>query len=331
MNLRRISIIYLIILSIFSLFIGAINFNLIDLFNNSENLETLLISRLPRLITVLLTAMALSTAGLMMQKLTMNNFVSPSTGATISSSQLGIAISLVFLPNSSLLFKSIFSFTFSIIGTLVFVYFVNKMNFRNKVMVPLVGIMFSFIISGITSFLSYKYEFSQAISTWLIGSFSLILRGRYEILMITLPLFVISIIFANHFNIVSMGRAMASNLGVSYNKILTLGLIISSVLTASTVVVVGSISYIGLIIPNIVSIYKGDNIKDTLFDVNLLGMCYLLTCDVISRLIIKPYELPVGLVSGILGSIIFIFLIFKKLKIKPFLKLGMIKKVGLYD
>lgn len=331
MKFRKFSIVYLTILSVLSLFIGAINFNLIDLFLNSQSLETLLISRLPRLISVLLTAQALSLAGLIMQKLTMNNFVSPSTGATISSSQLGIAISLVFLPNSSLFFKSAFSFAFSILGTLVFVYFVNKMNFKNKVMVPLVGIMFGFIISGFTSFLSFKYGFSQTMSTWLIGSFSLILRGRYEMLMITLPLVLISTIYATHFNIVSMGKNMASNLGVSYNKILVLGLVISSLLTASTVIVVGGISYIGLIIPNIISIYKGDNIKDTLFDVNLLGMCYLLTCDVIARLLITPYELPVELVSGVLGSIIFIFLILKKLKAKPFLKLEKIKKVGFHE
>ena len=319
--MRKFLLVYLIILSVLSLFIGAINFNLIDLFTNNESLETLLISRFPRLITVLLTATALSTAGLIMQKLTMNNFVSPSTGATIYSSQLGIAISLVFLPNSSLFFKSTFSFLFSILGTLIFVYFVNKMNFKNKVMVPLIGIMFGFIISGFTSFLSFKHGFSQTMATWLIGSFSLILRGRYEILMITLPLVVLSIIFARHFNIVSMGKNMANNLGVSYNKILVLGLVMSSLLTASTVVVAGSISYIGLIIPNIISLYKGDNIKDTLFEVNLLGMSYLLTCDVIARLLIAPYELPVELVSGVLGSIIFIFLIYKKLKVRSFFKI----------
>lgn len=326
MKFRKILVIYLIILSTLSLFIGAIDFNLIDLFNNSQSLDTLLISRLPRLIAVILTAMALSTSGLIMQKLTMNNFVAPSTGATISSAQLGIAISLILLPSSTLLFKSIFSFIFAILGTLLFVYFVNKMNFKNKVMVPLIGIMFGYIISGFTSFLAFKFGFTQTMSTWLIGNFSMIIKGRFEIVMITLPLIILSFIYANHFNIVSMGRDMAHNLGVLYNYILVLGLMITSILTASTVVVVGSISYIGLIIPNIISIYKGDNIKDTLFDVNILGACYLLTCDIFARIIIHPYELPVELVSGILGSFIFIILLLRNIYKKPFTMFNIFKR-----
>lgn len=190
------------------------------------------------------------------------------------------------------------------------------MNFKNKVMVPLVGIMFGYILSGLTQFLAFSFDLTQTLSTWMVGNFSLILRGRYEIVYITLPLIIVAYIYAKYFNIVGMGKDMSKNLGVSYNFILILGLAISSILAASTVVVVGSISYVGLIIPNIVSLFQGDDIKKTLVNTSLVGATYLLFCDIVARLIIFPYELPVELVSGVIGSIIFIILLLDRAGVK---------------
>lgn len=116
-------------------------------------------------------------------------------------------------------------------------------------MVPLVGIMFGNVIGGITSFLAYKYEATQALSSWLVGHFSLVLRGRYEIVYLVVPLVFIAFLYANHFNIVGMGKDFSKNLGVNYNLVLFLGLSIAAMISASIVVVVGSISYIGLIVP----------------------------------------------------------------------------------
>lgn len=181
-------------------------------------------------------------------------------------------------------------------------------------MVPLVGIMFGNVIGGLTSFLAYKYEMTQALSTWLVGSFSTVLRGQYELVYLTVPLVIIAFIFANHFNIVGMGRDFSQNLGISYNKILFMGLTIAAVLTASVVVVVGAISYIGLIVPNLVAMFKGDKIQGTLVDTALFGALFVLVCDMIGRTVIKPYELPIELIVGILGSILFIGLLFYRLK-----------------
>lgn len=115
-------------------------------------------------------------------------------------------------------------------------------------MVPLVGIMFGNVIGGITNYLAYKYEMTQALSSWLVGHFSLVLRGRYEIVWLVVPLVILAFVFANHFNIVGMGRDFSKNLGVPYNLVLFMGLTIAAMITASVVVVVGSISYIGLIV-----------------------------------------------------------------------------------
>ena len=121
-------------------------------------------------------------------------------------------------------------------------------------------------------------------------------------------------LFANHFNIVGLGKDFSKNLGVPYNLVLFSGLTIAAMITASIVVVVGSISYIGLIVPNVVAMYKGDKIRGTLVDTALFGAIFVLVCDMIGRVVIAPYELPIELIVGILGSLIFIALLFYRLK-----------------
>ncbi len=180
-------------------------------------------------------------------------------------------------------------------------------------MVPLVGIMFGNVVGGITSYLSLKYEMSQALSSWLVGHFSLVIQGRYEIVYLVVPLVIIAFIFANHFNIVGMGKDFSQNLGVNYNLVLFMGLSIAAMITASIVVVVGSISYIGLIVPNLVTMFKGDKLRGTLIDTALTGSIFVLVCDIISRVVIAPYELPIELIIGILGSIIFIGMLIYRL------------------
>ena len=181
-------------------------------------------------------------------------------------------------------------------------------------MVPLVGIMFGNVIGGVTNFLAYKYEVTQALSTWLVGHFSRVLKGRYEIVYLTVPLVILAFIFANHFNIVGMGKDFSKNLGVPYNLVLFAGLTIAAMITASIIVVVGSISYIGLIVPNVVAMFKGDKIRGTLVDTALFGALFVLVCDIIGRVIIMPYELPIELIVGILGSLIFVALLIYRLK-----------------
>ena len=305
----------LIALSIISLFVGVIDVCINDILNgNSQVLMIFITSRLPRLLAILCTGMGMSVAGLIMQQLCMNKFVSPTTGATISSAQFGILLALLFMPNSTLWQRAGFAFVFAVLGTWIFVWFIQKVHYKDVVMVPLVGIMFGNVIGGITNFLAYKYEMTQALSTWLVGHFSMVLKGRYEIVYMVVPLIIIAFIFANHFNIVGMGKDFSKNLGVSYNAILFMGLTIAAMITASIVVVVGSISYIGLIVPNIVAMFKGDKIRGTLIDTALFGAIFVLVCDMIGRIVIMPYELPIELIVGILGSIIFIVMLLYRLR-----------------
>lgn len=307
-------LISLVLLSIVSIFVGVIDISPSSLLaGHAEQLRILLISRLPRLLAVLCTGVGMSVAGLIMQQLCMNKFVSPTTGATISSAQLGILLALLFMPKSTLWDRAFFAFVCAVLGTWGFVWFIQRIQFKDIVMVPLVGIMFSNVIGGVTNYLAYKFEMTQALSSWLVGHFSMVLRGRYELVYLVVPLVVLAFIFANHFNIVGMGRDFSSNLGVNYNLVLLMGLTIAAMITAS-VVVVGSISYIGLIVPNLVAMFKGDKIRGTLVDTALLGALFVLACDVIGRIVIAPYELPIELIIGILGSLLFIALLLYRLR-----------------
>ena len=305
----------LLILSILSLFIGVIDLDALSLLSGDVwQLRIFIISRLPRLLALLCTGIGMSVAGLIMQQLCMNKFVSPTTGATISSAQFGILLALLFMPDSTLWGRALFAFAAAVAGTWGFVWFIQRIQFKDVVMVPLIGIMFSNIIGGITNFLAYKFEMTQALSTWLTGHFSLVLKGRYELVYLAVPLVILAFLYANHFNIAGMGRDFSKNLGVNYNVILFMGLTIAAMITASVVVVVGAVSYIGLIVPNVVSLFKGDNIRGTLADTALFGALFVLVCDMAGRIVIAPYELPIELIIGIIGSILFIMLLFYRLR-----------------
>lgn len=306
--------IVLVLASFASLFVGVLDMDLSGLWSgDASQWQTLLVSRIPRLLAILCTGIGMSVAGLIMQQLCMNKFVSPTTGATIQSAQLGVLLALVFVPSMGLLGRSLFAFLTATIGTLIFVWFIQRIQFKDVVMVPLVGIMFGYIITGVTNYIAFSFDLNQALDTWLVGHFSLVIQGRYELVLMVVPLVIIAYIFANHFNIVGMGRDFSNNLGVHYKPILVGGLMIASFITASIVVTVGSISYIGLIVPNIVAMFKGDKIRGTLIDTGLFGALFVLACDLIARTIIAPFELPIDLIVGIVGSIVFIALLLYRL------------------
>ena len=323
--------IMLFVLSILSLFIGVIDIDLHSLMTGADGMEMkiFLLARIPRLLAILCTGVGMSVAGLIMQQLCMNKFVSPSTGATIQSAQFGILLSLVFIPTIGLWGRVLLAFAASILGTWIFVWFVQKIQFKNTVLVPLIGIMFGNVLGGITSFIAYKYEATQQLSTYFVGSFALIIKGNYELVWLAVSLVVLAFIFANYFNIVGMGKDFSENLGVNYKFVLFFGLTIASMITASVVTIVGQISYIGLIVPNIVAMFKGDKIKGTLVDTALFGAIFVLICDMIARSVIMPYELPIELIVGTLGSLLFIaMLIYKLNHVKKVIRFRKAKEVS---
>ncbi|MCL4565961.1 iron ABC transporter permease [Campylobacter coli] len=309
----NILLILLVVFGIISLFIGVIRINLDDIFSlSTTQLEIILLTRIPRLIAILLTGMSLSICGLIMQQLTQNKFVSPTTAGTMDCAKFGILISLIFFTGASFFTQTIIASVFALLGSFIFIQILRKIKLKDVIFVPLIGLMFGGIINAITTFFAYALNYIQNIQDWLQGSMANVMQGNYELLYISLPLFILAYFLAHKITIAGMGEDLALNLGVSYNTILFLGLIIVSIITSVVIVSIGVIPFLGLIIPNLVAIYRGDNLKKNLIYIALCGALFLLICDIISRLVIFPFEMPLSITTGVLGSLIFIFLLLKR-------------------
>ncbi|MFK0348205.1 enterochelin ABC transporter permease CeuB [Campylobacter coli] len=309
----NILLILLVVFGIISLFIGVIRINLDDIFSlSTTQLEIILLTRIPRLIAILLTGMSLSICGLIMQQLTQNKFVSPTTAGTMDCAKFGILISLIFFTGASFFTQTIIASVFALLGSFIFIQILRKIKLKDVIFVPLIGLMFGGIINAITTFFAYALNYIQNIQGWLQGSMANVMQGNYELLYISLPLFILAYFLAHKITIAGMGEDLALNLGVSYNTILFLGLIIVSIITSVVIVSIGVIPFLGLIIPNLVAIYRGDNLKKNLIYIALCVALFLLICDIISRLVIFPFEMPLSITTGVLGSLIFIFLLLKR-------------------
>ena len=272
----------------------------------------MLVSRFPRLISILVAGSAMSICGLIMQQISQNKFVSPTTGATIDSAKLGIVIAMILVPSATTIQKAIIAFVFALGGTLLFMTFLRNLKIKNVVFVPLVGIMFGNIIGSITTYIGYEYDIMQNVNSWMQGNFSMILKGNYELLYLSIPLMVVAFLYAHKFTVAGMGEDFATNLGLDYKKVVNIGLVIVSIVTVCVVIIAGEIPYIGLIVPNLVSLYKGDNVHENILDTAIFGAIFVLICDILARIIVYPYELSVGLTVGVIGSGIFLYLILRR-------------------
>jgi len=246
-----------------------------------------------------------------MQSLTNNKFVSPTTAGTLEGARLGIILSLLLIPAAGMFLMGIFAFVFTMLTTLVFILMLERIKIKNSTLVPLIGIIYGGIIGSVALFIAMQMDMVQNAVTLMIGDFSLVLSGHYEIIFLTIPLIIIAYIYANRFMIAGVGEDFAKNLGLNYRLTINIGLVIVAMITTLVLLVAGVIPFLGLIVPNIVTIFLGDNVKRTLPVTALAGGLFLLICDVLARLIIFPYEIPVSLVVGIIGAAIFIVLLIR--------------------
>ncbi|MFT5808138.1 MAG: iron complex transport system permease protein [Moritella dasanensis] len=299
----------LVLLSIASVFFGVADLSLTAILaGDTDAIELLLISRLPRLLAILLSGAGLSIAGLIMQQISQNRFASPSTSGTIECAMLGYVLSLVFLGHGDSL---LLIFGMAIAGTLVFIQFIHRIQFKNAIYVPLIGIIFGNVVSSAATFVAYKYDAVQNLSAWTVANFASILQGNYELLYIALPISIISYWYATRLSAVGMGKDFATNIGLNYKQVLFIGIILVSVMSASVVMIVGQLPFLGLIVPNLVAQFYGDSLRKNIPLTAIIGAILILLCDVVGRVIIFPYEIPISMIISILGGSVFIFFIVK--------------------
>ncbi|WP_270811607.1 ABC transporter permease [Exiguobacterium sp. CinTr1] len=295
-------------LAVLSLFTGVYDLS------RTDGFDMFWITRVPRTVALMLTGAAMAMAGLVMQLITQNRLVEPTTTGTLEWAGLGLLTVYLLVPAPSLMMRMTGAIVFSFIGTMVFFWFLRSVKLRSSLIVPIIGLMLGAVISAISTFLGLFFRASQAIEGWFVGSFASVQIGRYEYLWVIIVVTVLIFLLANRLTLAGLGEDIATSLGVNYNQLMMMatGLIALSVGVVATVI--GNLPFLGLIVPNLVSMFRGDDLRSNLPWVCLVGMGAILVSDLISRTIIMPFELPVSLILGTVGAIVFIMILMRQRK-----------------
>lgn len=269
----------------------------------------LMASRLPRTMALVLAGTALAITGLVMQLLTRNRFVEPSTTGATEAATLALLIVLLVSPNLPLWLKAVAATLGALAGVFGFLALIRRIPSRSSVLVPVVGILFGGVIGAVTTFIAYRTEALQELLNWGIADFSGILRGRYEMLFLAAAAALIAWLAADRFTVAALGEDTARGLGLNTRGMMTLGVSIVAIVTGIMTVITGFIPFLGLVAPNVVSRLIGDNMRRAVPLVGLLGANMVLVCDIIGRIVRFPFELPLSVVMGVVGGVAFLWIL----------------------
>jgi len=296
-----------IALGIISLFTGVY-----DIWGQEDGWSMFFITRIPRTVALMLTGAAMAMTGLITHLVTQNKMVEPTTIGTTEWAGLGLLLVYLLIPSPSLVMRMTGAIVFSFIGTMIFFLFLRRVKLRSSLIVPIIGLMLGAVISAFSTFMSLFFRMSQIIEGWFIGSFSAVQIGRYEYLWTIVIVTIIIFLYANRLTLAGLGEDVATTLGVNYNRLILLANALIAVAVGIVAAVIGNIPFLGLIVPNIISMVRGDDLRSNLPWTCLLGMGTITLCDIISRVVIMPFEVPVSLILGTLGAIVFILILLRQ-------------------
>lgn len=280
-----------------------------SILEHDDGRDMFMTTRIPRAIALVLAGAAMAMSGLVMQLLTQNRFVEPTTTGTTEWAGLGLLFSMIVLPHASVLGRMVISVVFSFIGTMVFFAFLRRVTLRSSLIVPIIGIMLGAVVSAVSSFVALTTDKLQQLGIWFMGSFTSVYEGQYEVLWIVLLVLLAVFFYADKLTVAGLGEEIATNVGLNYNRMILIGTGLIAVATGVVTVVVGSLPFLGLIVPNVVSMFRGDDLRSNLPWVCLLGIATVTLCDLLGRTVISPFELPVSVILGVIGAAVFVFLI----------------------
>lgn len=303
------------VLCVVSVLLGARQMVWSDLLSFSGDAWlTLTASRLPRLAALVLTGAGLSVCGVILQHIVRNKFVEPGTTGGLDAAKLGILVALTVMPAAGTLSRMLFALVFCLMASLLFIAVIRRIQFRNLVLVPVVGLMYGSVLTSIAEFYAYSHNILQSMQGWLLGDFSRVVQGHYEILYIIFPVVMLAYLYAHRFTVLGMGEDIATSLGLGYAATAIIGLVLVALTISATVIAVGAIPFVGLVVPQLVAMRCGENLRRTLPLVALGGASLLLACDIAGRLVMYPFEVPIGLTAGAVGGVMFLALIVRGLR-----------------
>ena len=309
-NLANLTV--LLVLCAASMSLGVASFKWSGVFDSGSDTMLMLVSRLPRTFAIVLTGASMAVAGMILQILMRNRFVEPSMVGANQSAMLALVLLSIVAPAAPLLLKMSAAAAAAMAGMLAFIILARRLPPTAQLMVPLGGIIFGGVIESVAVFFAYEYDLLQMLGVWLSGDFSGVLKGRYELLWLGGTTAAAAYLLADRLTIAGLGESVSTNLGLNHRQTLWLGLVIVALITSLVLVTVGNIPFIGLVVPNIVSRMMGDRLRRSLPAVALMGASMVLFCDIVGRMIRYPFEIPVSTVFGVLGTVLFLYLLMRK-------------------
>lgn len=311
---RRLSLagLVLLVLALASLGLGAARIDLREAAGGGWATLVVMQSRLPRTLAVMLSGAALAVAGVVLQSLVRNRFVGPDTSGSSESAALGLLAVTILAPQSPIWVKMLAASLSAMAGTALFLAIVRRLPVREVMLIPIAGLVLSGIVGSVVTWIAWEADLMQYVGTWLMsGEFSGVIAGRYELLWVAGLTAGLAWFAADRFAILSLGDGVATSLGLSTRSVMRLGMAVVAIVSAMVVTTVGMVPFVGLVVPNIVARMMGDNLRASIPLVAMGGAGLLLACDLLGRLARYPYEIPVGTILGILGSGIFLWLLYR--------------------
>ena len=289
-------------------------------------------SRLPRVLMAVITGVSLAMSGVIMQGILRNPLVSPFTLGVSSAASFGAAMALVYAPllfgsiyydSTNLLGQAItvknlllilFSFLFGL-GSVGLVLLISRKGDVSRSTMILSGVVISYLFQAGISFAKYisNDDALREITLWLMGGMWGVTWSSVIMLVPVVAIcFVLMEKLAVDINTLSTGDEVASSLGIDVKRLRTTGLVLSALVSSACLAFTGIIGFIGLMAPHICRRFIGNDHRYLLPASALMGALILLTSDTVARMIIRPSQLPVGVIMYIIGGAFFIWLVTRK-------------------
>lgn len=274
--------------------------------------------RLPRLIYSVLTGIGLSLVGLLMQTVTRNALADPYVLGVSSGASTGAVFAIIMggLPFLGQYNTPIFAALGAALSIIMVLLCVGKSN--SPVKLILIGMGMTGVFSALTMMIIYGAKHEAQVRSamfWLLGSFAGIQWGDLPLTAIIVTLFILYIyMFNQDLDVLLLGNHEAAQMGLSVKQLQLSIVIISSIVIATLVSKVGVVGFIGLIIPHLARIMGGPKHRNTLLFSALIGSIVMIWSDVLSRALYSPEEIPIGVLTSLLGAPLFIWIIMNRYK-----------------
>ena len=289
---------------------------------NSMGYSVLAYIRIPRTLLGFAIGGGLSLAGTILQGIYRNPLVEPYTLGISGGASLGVTFAIITgMQALGFLVLPLAGFA----GAFATIFLVYTLSIRQGAIqvnrMLLIGVMISFISSSLMMFMMSvtKVENIHNIVFWTMGSLN---ESNHTMILVMVAVSILclllSYLFVTPLNALRLGEDKARHLGINTGTTIRILFIITSLLTGACIPVGGIIGFVGLVIPHIVRYIVGSDYRILLLSSFMSGGIFLIACDILSRVVVQPNELPIGVITGIIGGIVFIFLLSSQTKRSKF-------------